>query len=292
MTGTPSQGSQAQLAIAATTIDNTAPGFEFVRFGLKRTDTHIEGNGIRGTRSRHSSRVKVGQTVVSGPVVMNPSPTEIDLLLPWILGGTTSGGVTAVAETLPTRVVGIKRVRKMATFSGVRVGRAVLEGSQGQPVSLTLDLEGTSETEAAVGNWPTITFPSDNMFVFAELAMTIDGAVRHFSQFSLTIDNVLQADRFLNSLTRDKIEAQDRIVTLDLALPYDDENEDLYDIPVAGVAASLVLSDGTTTYTIDFANVKAAAVGPEIGGKSEILLPTQFRSYFDGTDREILVTKS
>ena len=172
MTGTPSQGLQAQLAIAATTIDNTAPGFEFVRFGLKRTDTHIEGNGIRGTRSRHSSRVKVGQTVVSGPVVMNPSPTEIDLLLPWILGGTTSGGVTAVAETLPTRVVGIKRVRKMATFSGVRVGRAVLEGSQGQPVSLTLDLEGTSETEAAVGNWPTITFPSDNMFVFAELAMS------------------------------------------------------------------------------------------------------------------------
>ena len=292
MAGNPSQGSQCQLGIDDSTVDANTPGFEFVSFGLKKTDTQVDGNGIRGTRSRHSSRSRIVSRVVNGPIVMNPTPTELDALLPWILGGTTSGGVTAVAETLPTRNVAIKRVRKMATFDGCVIASAVLAITAGQPVQLTLNVEGKDETEANVSGWPAITFHTDNMFVPDDVTLTIDGTEHKFSALTLTLDNMLQTDRFLNDLTRDKITPQDRSVTADLTVPYDDVSDVLYGIAIAGVAASIVLAQGGVTYTIDLANVKAAAVGPEIGGKSEIPLGLQLRSFYDGTNREIKVTKT
>ena len=292
MAGNPSQGSQCQLGIDDSTVDSNTPGFEFVSFGLKRTDTQVDGNGIRGTRSQHSSRSRIVSRVVNGAIVMNPTPTELDALLPWILGGTTSGGVTAVAETLPTRNVAIKRVRKMATFDGCVIASAVLSITAGQPVQLTLNVEGKDETEANVSGWPAITFPTDNMFVPDDVTLTIDGTEHKFSALTLTLDNMLQTDRFLNDLTRDKITPQSRSVTADLTVPYDDVSDVLYGIAIAGVAASLVLAQGGVTYTVDFANVKAAAIGPEISGKNEIPLGLQLRSFFDGTDREITVTKT
>ena len=293
MPGTPSQGSQTQLAIDSSAIvGGTPPGFEFLSFGLKRQDTQTDSQGIRGTRSRLSQRTRITQRACSGAIVMNPTPTELDLLWPWILGGSTSGGVTGVGETLSDRYIGIKRVRKMATFSECKVASFVLSGQQGQPIQTTLNVEAQDETEANVASWPSITYPTDNMFVFSDLALTIDSTTHYFSQLTLTIDNVLQADRYLNSLTRDKITPQDRAVTIDLGLPYDDVSDVLYGLDPDGVAASLVMSDGTTTYTFAFGNVKAAAVGPEIAGKSEILLPLQLRCFYDGTDREIKVTKS
>lgn len=292
MSGNPSQGSQCQLGIDDSTVDSNTPGFEFVSFGLRKTDTHADGNGVRGTRSRHSSRSRIVSRAVAGPIVMHPTPTELDLLWPWILGGATSGGVTAVAETLPTRNVAINRVRKMATFDGCKIASAVLAITAGQPLQLTLNIEGKDETEASVGSWPAITFPTDNILVPDDVALTIDGTEHKFSQLSLTIDNMLQTDRFLNDLTRDKITPQDRNVTADLTLPYDDVNDVLYGIDIDGVAGSLVIANGSVTYTIAFANLKAAAIGPEISGKVEIPLGVQLRSYFDGTDREIKVTKT
>lgn len=293
MSGTPSRSHAAQLAIDSAALSGTSPGFEFVSCGLKRTDTFVQGEGIRGTRSRHSSRVRLAQKQIGGPIVMNPTPTELDLLWPWILGGTTSSGVTAVAETLPTRNVGVLKVQRMFTYDGCVVSRAVLSGQAGQPVQLTLEVEGTDEVDAAAGSWPAITYPTDNMFVFADLDLTINSVAYYFGQFTLTIDNVVQADRYLNNLTRDKLTPLDRVVTLELQLPYDTINKDLYALAIAGFDAELAMSDGTTTYTFAFANVKAPAVGPDIQSRaSEIGFGLTLQSFFDGTDREIKVTKS
>ena len=53
-----------------------------------------------------------------------------------------------------------------------------------------------------------------------------------------------------------------------------------------------MFNDGTTTYTVDFANCKIPKEGPNVDGKSETMLPLTVNCYDDGTDSECKWTKS
>ena len=290
MTSAPAVGSLAQLGIGTT--NPTAAAFEFVSCSLRKLSTLSGPEGVRGTRSREKYKVRTVNEAVSGSIVMNPTPTELDLLLPWILGGTTSAGVTDVANALSTRYVQVDKVTKVATYDEVLVSRAIFSGSQGNPIQLTLELEGKSETIGNAGSFPSLTLPTDNLFVFSGVTLTLLSTARQVESFTLTIDNSVTADRWLNNLQRDDMAATDRIVTLDCRIPYTSDNADLHDIAVAGAAASLAWSDGTTTYTVAAANAKAPADGPEVPGRDEIWIDLSMQLLADQSASECKFTKS
>lgn len=292
MTDVPAQGSQAQLAIDASSPSGTSPTFEFVSSTLKRTDEHAYGRGIRGTRSRHKSRARIVKSRVSGDLTMEPSATEIDLLLPWILGGTTSAGVTALAETIPTRYVEIDKVTKVFTYAGCVCGRATLTANSGTPIQWAMSVDGQSETEGNAGSFQGAALPTDNFFVTSDVVFKWGGTSYNFGSLALEIDNVIDAERFLNSTTRGQIVPQDRAVTINLTQPYTSTNEALYDLAIAGAAVQIVITDGTTTYTIDADNAKVAAVGHDVGGKTEIMQGLTIHLFDGGTDGELKFTKS
>ena len=293
MSDTPAQGALAKMAMDPNAISASSQGFEFVSCTLARQDTHVYSQGIRGTRSRDKSRARIARRAVSGQIVLEPTPTEIDFLLPYILGGTTSMGATDVADSLPSLVIGVDKVTKVYTYTGCRVGRAVFSGQAGQAVQLTLDIEATDETEAAGGSFPAVSLPTDNFFVMSDLTLTLLSVARKFGRFALTIDNMLDAERYVNSLTRTQIAPQDRQVTLEVDTPFTNDNADLYGAAIAGAAGSLVMSDGTVTYTMAFGNCKIPADGAEVSGKTEILLPLTVNLFADGTTAsELKITKS
>lgn len=295
MADTPSIGALAKLAIdVATPFDVSSEAFEFVREDIKLIKTHVESQGIRGTRSRRKERVKIGTEDVRGPIVMNPSVTEIDLLLPRILGGATSGGVTDVADALIEFQVMVDRVAKVHSFTGCSVASAQFRGVKGQPIELTINIEGEDGTIGAAGGFPAITIDTDaTFFIFSEATLTLTGTSRLIEEFTLTIDNGLRADRRFNSINRVNMSALDRRVTLGCTVPYTPDNTDLEDVAIAGGAGILVLTDGSTTYTVDFANVKSETETPSVAGRDEIMLPLQrLTAYADATNSECKFTKT
>ena len=82
--GVPSIGHQAALGMGdASPVDE---GYEFISCDIAKQATHIETEGIRGTRSRISETVVEGTYTVGGSIEMAPTPTDLDNLLPRILG--------------------------------------------------------------------------------------------------------------------------------------------------------------------------------------------------------------
>ena len=291
MTSVPATGALAQLGID--TNNPTTVAYEFVSSSLRKVSTLTPSEGVRGTRSREKYRVRETQQAVTGSIVMNPTATEIDGLLPWILGGTTAVGVTDVADALTSRYVQVDKISKVYTYDECLVSRAIFSGSQGNPIQLTLDVEGKSETEGNAGSFPSLTLPTDNMFVFSDITLTLLASARPIESFTLTIDNVLTTDRYMNNLTRDDMVPTDRIVTLDVRLPFTSDNTDLYDIAIAGDSAlTLAWADGTDTYTIAAANAKAPAEGPESPGRDELFVDLSLSLFADQSNSECKFTKS
>ncbi len=93
--------------------------------------------------------------------------------------------------------------------------------------------------------------------------------------------------------TRTEIAAQDRSVRLEVSAPFTSDNTDLYGAAIAGAAGSLVVSDGSVTYTMNFGNAKIPAEGQDVSGKSEIMLPLTVDLFHDDASAsELKITKT
>jgi len=213
-------------------------------------------------------------------------------LIEKILGGTTAVGVTDVADTLPEFYVNLDKVTKVCEYSGIKVARCEIVGTSGQPLEWRLALVGQDETVGAAGSFPSLTLPTDNIFVMSDCTLTLGGSSRYIDDFTLTIDNLLIDDKFRNSLTLPEIGTRDRMVQLTCTPGYTSNNADLYDAAIAGAAASLAISDGSDTYTFAAANAKIPASGVDIPADGELMLPLTVDWFADDTNSECKCTKS
>lgn len=273
-------------------FDTSSIPIELVSSTLKQTASLIQSDGIRGTRSRYGDRVAQGQKSVAGDLVMNPTPVELDTLLPYILGAAESTDVFAVADTLPSFFVMLDRVQKLHTYAGLVVSRAVFDFTANQLVRLTLSLVGTTETEANAGGFPSLTIDTGEAYVMHQGVLTYDSVAREFNSARLTIDNsplVL----FRNNQEASAITPGDRIVTLDVELPYDSANQDIYTEQEAGTWANgtLVLTNGNQSLTFTLNSLRAEPGTSDIQARGqELVMPLSFRAYMTGSTREISVT--
>lgn len=289
-----SQGSQAKLCMdAVAPIDTSSEPYEFLSISGGAEHQIIRTEGIRGTRSRSKERRRRGLQVVQFSIVMNPSPAELDKLLPRILGANESTDVFALAETLPTFLVCVDRIAKVHTYTGCVVSRATFRSSTGQPLQLTLDIIGVSETEGDAGSFPSLSLDTDTMFVHSDAVLTVQSSARSFDQAELIIDNRV-VSRFMNSRTATDVAATDREILFNCSTPYTSSESDLITTPAgssAGAAATLAYTNGNQSISFALANlIQDPARTPGIPGRGEILLPLNFRAEKSGSTNELIVT--
>lgn len=277
------------VMVGIDTANPTTAAFEVLSCTLKSEESHHDPSGLRGIRDHQSERVRGGLISNRGIIEMEPSPEEWALLLPWIMGAPAVGTAYALADTLSSRYVQVDRVAKVYTYDEVYVNSATIRGSEGQAVSLSMELVGKTETEGNAGTFPAISPLLTPPFMFQEGVLTLLSSARAFSDFTLTINNALDV-RYMNSRTATRIRPSDRIVTFDCTVPNDTTNSDLYGQAVAGAAATLVFSPPAphTGYsmTFTFGRLQFPRINSEVSSRSELNLPLR------GVARRVTTTPS
>lgn len=283
-------------------FDSGSEQYEFISESVRMVQAHVDSIGVRGDRSRVKDRVRISQEMVGGSIAMMLTPTEMRKWLPRILGGAEGGSGTsgspwtyAVASTVPEFGLLFERGAKRFVYTGCKVARAVFTGGPGQLIGCTLDILGKEEIISATsfsGSIPAIA--SDQPWVFSDMAFALsaDASADECFGFSLTIDNALER-RFVNSVTATEIFETDRIVTLDMQLPYTADEIDLIDQAVTGAAGTLTFTNGALINGWALANLKAPNESPITPGRTgERTCSVRMSSYMSSSTREISATIS
>lgn len=262
---------------------------EFLSESLGKVDGFAYNGGIRGTRSRNHERVRQVAHVVRGSVELTPTPVELNSIL-YFTTGTASSPFT-LTELVPTINFIVDRVGNRFMYTGCKIGRMTIRGSQGGLIGVSLDIEGKNEFTSASA-WPgTITSIDDKEpYVFSEAVFSYAGDTYEIRDFELVLDNGLITDRQMNSIHRRRIPAGDRQVGLRLAVPYSSNTLSAFgNISESGIdGATLTITNGTVSLTMTFGNLKADNTSPVSGSRgNEILLPLTFTAYKKGSTMEV-----
>jgi len=284
-------GHQSRLSLAAngTAIGSYTEAYEFLTESLRKQLTIVDTAGLRGTRSHPAERTRDGTYAIGGGLQFHATPAMLDLLLPRILGANEATDVFALAETLPEFDVLIDRVAKRFVYAGCQVNRATFRAAAGGPLELDLDVIGKTETVSATA-FPSITAPVDPPYVWQDCVCTVNGSARVVTQWEMTVDNALNA-RFSNSQTATDIHSTDRIVTVNLTVPYTSSEVDLYGINTGGAAAAtFAFTNGNYSTTFSIAKLQIPDQSPVVDGRGEILLQLQGVAKQSSTTKELVIT--
>ncbi len=282
-----SSGSKAQLGMAASGTTATER-YEFLTESVALAETFFNSDGIAGNRSRYSERTRQNTRAVSGSITLHPNSVELDVLLPRILGTAEVADSFTLAETLPTFSVIVDRVEKRFYYESCKVSRATFRASQGGPLELQLDIEGVDEAVSATA-FPALSISTVGPYMFSDAVLSVAGSAYSFRDFELTIDNQLQGDRFLNSLTRTALPEGGRAVQWTLNAPYGDSTA-LYGLAAAGVACVATFTQGARSIIFSSDKVSFPRQGPTVPGKEEIMFPLVGMAGRYGSTLELVVT--
>ena len=283
-----SVGFAGKLGIsAANPVDAS---FDFVSESLRLAGANISHDGIHGLRGEQAERIRATNYSVGGGISMQPCPEELAALLPWAFGAVASGTTFALAETLPSRYVTIDRVAKVFAYAGCVVNSATFEASEGSPMSLSLEVVGTTETVGNSGTFPSLTNTLTTPFMFHDTAITIAGNSEAIKNFRLTVSNNLVV-AYNNSQSASFIVPGPRSVTLELTTPYSSSETDLYALAVGGVAVVITLTNGGYSLVFTIAKWQVPTQSPTVGGKgSEIGLTLAGVCRRSSTTQELVTT--
>lgn len=295
-----SQGALARLYVepgsSPHTFDSNSETYEFLSENLIKKGVIVHPNGIRGTRSQSSERARLGPYTVGGSLLMNIDPASLDNWLPRILGATASGTTFAVAEGLPAFGVLVDRVTRTFELEDCYIGRAVFQGRSNQyggepsPLIMNLDIVGKDRNlDTAAPSVSLSTAANSSPYIFEDLVLTVGGTARQVLDFMLVIDNHLQV-RFTNSLSATDICPQGRTVFLSITVPFASSTPltSLLEMATAGLATSLVATNGNMSLTFNFATWQCAVIDPHVPGKQEIVYKIAGYARMTGTTREII----
>lgn len=284
-----SYGHQARFAIgAANPVSNQ---FEILSSTVKKTGNYIESPGMRGTRSYIAESVAPGQSQVGGAWTLDPRPDDLDYLLPLILGSVAAGNSFTLAETVPSVYLLEDKVAGIYLYTGMKVNSAEFDAAESsQDLKLTINWEGISESETI---FPSIagTLSVRRPYTLAEGVITVASTPYPMKNLKIKIDNVLALDRFYNSATRISLPETDRIITVTFDSPFSSAEKALYDLALAGAAATVVFTNGSYVLTFDFVNLKSTKDGPTVPGKTvEIGQSLSLKAFQSGATKELVVT--
>lgn len=268
---------------------------DFVRLNYGADENLIDGNAMRGTRSRSLERVRIGTRAVGGTIVFWPTPVELAYLLPWIMGaGPTGGGQTktySLASVLPTKSLSIDRVQFVQNSLGVVVNRATFRGRRGQPLEVELDLMGIDEALGNPGTFPSLTADTTSkIFVFHDAAVSINSTTYQLRDLDLVIDNRVDGERYLNSQTRTALYSMDRQVSFLTNIPWGDASG-LYQLAgTDGFSFSTTWTFGNCALNFTMPKAFWMRKPIEIPGREELYYPMQGMGLATAADNELSCT--
>lgn len=296
-------GALAKLLADESTIDTMSTPISFISESLKASRELIEDPGIRGERARAKERVTRGLIRVAGQTVHQPSPTELDAMLPWLLGADESTDTFALADALQEVNFAILRGASltsagMFTYSGCKCADWEFSGSEGQAIRLTSNWIGKTVAIAAGSSFPSVALDTDGVYLFTGGVLTVQGSTRRFSEFRLRGNNFLEPS-FNNNQTAQDIDATDLDIQLEFNTPFiASHGEDLFNTEQAdsnadGAAGSLVFTSNRSgqSLTFTFANLKPMPLDdPTVGGKGRVRLPMVYKVLKSATTAPLVVT--
>ena len=287
MSNSPNMGFARRVGAGATAPSTKE--FEFLSCGVEKVAQHLQSDGIRGIRGRQGESVVDGVYTVGGPLVLEPKPDEWGFWLLRMLGGGSNPNYT-LAETVPDFVLDVEKGADVFRYAGMKVNTWSIRSAANQPVQLTLDLQGKTETGG-------ITFPSISgtlsllqPYVHHNTAgaITLGGVAYEADNLEISGSNALVLDRFLNSQTRTALPESDRIITVAADFPFGDQTDALYNLAVAGLSSnSIVWTNGTYSLTLNFPKLQAPTSGPQINARTgEVMRRITFQARRSGSSAE------
>jgi hypothetical protein len=277
-----------RLGYAATGVTTATAEFEFMEgSSLGLSENFIDANQMRGTRAHASERVRRGTRRVDGTINMAPNPAELAVLFPVIFGTPASGTTFALAESVPLFNLFAVRDGTVYTCSDCCVESATLSASEGGPMQLSMTVVG--KDEAASGSMGAVVPDvAAGPFVLHDAAVSVASGARQVSGFELTIRNVLET-KYRNSATLTQIVATDRIITLSLPISLGTDSA-LYGSALAGVAATITLTNGTVSCLFSMAAVQAPKAPLPFGQRGILDFPWQGVARKSGSTLELVTT--
>ena len=283
---------------ASPTLDASSEFFEFTSFSVVKRRIVENTGGIRGTRDHPKERLRTGIYEVGGSITFHPSPADLDIWLPRILGGSESSDTFSPTNTLETNgifSIGTDYVRGGWQYRDCRVNKATFKSKAGRGSLLELTLDIVGKTQASL-TYPATTFGTSagyKPFVFSDAVFTFVSSARTTMDVEITIDNMI-TPRFSNSETATDLMASDRIITVKTTHPYTSTEADLYDGAIPGSSGTIVFTNADSTglvLTFTFANLtQEDTPTPSITSKAEIPLVCTHRAYSSGSTASLVIT--
>lgn len=284
-----SPGVLAQLGIDSS--DPVTKMYDFVDERLVNNEEIIDGNGVCGTRSRHKERIRSGLQRIGGTIDMQPTALEWAALLPWILGANASGNTFALAESLQTRYVTIDRVTKVFTYAGCAINSATFSAMQGEPLKLSLDVVGQTETIGNAGTFPSLSVDlTTGPFILSDLVLVVGGVTVTPKTMEVTVNNFIDKDRFFNANTLAGIVANDRVTTLRTSIPYESGFAAVYNAGASGAALTATFTNGATSMLFTMPALVFPRRSPNVPGRREVMLAIEGAAYMSSTTKELVLT--
>jgi hypothetical protein len=264
-----SQATASKLIVSDTTTWASGIGVAFNECSLVGQRTNGMHQGHRGTRQRASCRARTLTDKSGGNISGNFSVAEIDWFLPRAIG-TTGASPWIPGETIAHWDALVDKVAAIYQYNNLRINSLEISGQESQYLNWNVACVG--ELEEVYGlTYPTSPIPDcGTAFTFADCTLNYNSTAYKMQSFRLSIDNALDQNQYENSLTPTRFETQDLIVQLTVQTAFRSDTLALYDAALAGAEASLAVTDGTTTYTFNFGNLKYMAGGPTVPGRGRI----------------------
>ena len=237
---------------------------------VKKVPTHVEAPGMRGQLAHRSEDVAEGTYTVSGGISLRPRPEELRVLLPLMFGGAFATNTLEPAAVTDPFPFSFDRKVKVFNYTGMKFASGSLVSSAGQTLTLSGQLEGTTQAIANAGTFPALDLSLQPPFMHHHAVITIDGSTFNTDDINLSVSHQPALDRFFNSQTRTEIPQGDRMISLSCKNPFTTANNDeyatLFSMALAGVEASIVYTNGAYSLTIEFPCLQAAPQDPDPGG--------------------------
>lgn len=277
--------------------DNSAFSTNTIALGIMDSDligelAYAISQGKMGTRQPYACRSRVVAENIVGGFRLKPTAAELDWLIERIIGDNISGYPASAAEpgeTVPAFYLWMdKGGEQTFRYNAVRADVITLSGQEGGEIEMGVGLVGVSEEQVT-----DLVSPPDvdcaTQFILPDLVLDIGGTEFSIKGFNLQINNNFGTGGQENSITRQIFELGQMSGLLQVTTGYRSDTKALYRRGIAGDDdVTLVLDDGTDTYTITLGNIKAPDGAPTIPEEGE--LTTTFNFVINRTETAPLIS--
>lgn len=290
---------------APRTFTNSSERYNILAETLTK-NTPLQGRRqITGDLAQYNELIRQHSSLVSGAIVMQIGPAQLDLWLPRILGAAGSGGVYVPGTSFPQFDVMIDRENAIFQYTDCVIARATFrshteagqEASEEELLVMILDIFAVDERNSIQHGtaWPS---PAPSLSLAAnrlpyahwEGVFEIGSDDIPYSQFELSIDNMMRP-RFYNGSSPSCFRSEGRRVILQTNNPFTATTmtQALALVETAD-SATLTFTNDTLSTEFAFPALRNSYRAPSIRGKGEIPLQLSLECLATSSDPEVTIT--